>query len=145
MYRRFRLPSIWREMDQFQREMTRLMDPSFGLRMINPQGFPAINIWTSEEGQIITAEMPGFNPEDIDINISADKLILSGERKADQVEGEVQYHRRERSHGKFIRSIQLPFMVDTGKVEASFKDGILEIRLTRAEADKPRKITVKSS
>ena len=145
MYRRFRFPSIWREMDQLQREMSRLMDPVSGLHTFNPQGFPAINIWTSDDEQIITAEMPGFNPDEIDINITADRLTLSGERKPDLVEDRVTYHRRERSHGKFTRSIQLPFMIDTSKVTANFNDGLLEIKLIRAEADKPKKIVVKSS
>ena len=116
MYRRFRFPSIWREMDQLQREMSRLMEPSYGLRTFSPQDFPAINIWTSEDGQVITAEMPGFNPDDFDINITADRLTLTGERQPDSVDGDVQYHRRERSHGKFTRTIQLPFLVDTSTI-----------------------------
>ena len=145
MYRRLRLPSIWREMDQLQREMNRLMESSLGPRSFSSLSFPAINIWTSEEGQVITAEMPGFDTKDIDINITADKLILEGERKPDSVIEDAKYHRQERSHGKFSRSIQLPFMVDTNKVDASFKDGILEISLKRAEVDKPKKITVKST
>jgi HSP20 family protein len=145
MYRRFRFPSIWREMDQLQREMSRLMDPAYGLGAISPRGFPAINIWTSEDEQVITAEMPGFYPDDIDINISADRLNLSGERRPDSVADGVTYHRRERSYGKFSRSIQLPFMVDTSKVTANFKNGLLEIKLVRAEADKPKKIAVKNA
>jgi len=143
MYRRLRIPSIWREMDQLQREMNRLMDSSLGRRTFGSPSFPAINIWTNEDGQVITAELPGFKPEDIDIDISADKLTLSGERKLEDVGDDVRYHRQERSYGKFVRSIQLPFMVDTGKVDASMKDGVLEIALQRAEADMPKKIAVK--
>lgn len=144
MYRRLRIPSIWREMDQLQREMNRLMDSSFGRRTFGSPSFPAINIWTSEDGQVITAELPGFDPKDIDIDVNADKLTLTGERKFEDVKEGVRYHRQERSYGKFVRSIQLPFMVDTTKVDASMKDGVLEIALHRAEADKPKKITVKS-
>jgi HSP20 family protein len=132
-------------MDQLQREMNRLMDTSFVPRSLNPISFPAVNIWANEDGQIVTAELPGFNADNIDINVSADKLVISGERKPDQVEGEAKYHRRERAHGKFSRSLQLPFMIDPGKVEAVFKDGILEISLARAESDKPKKIAVKSA
>ena len=57
---------------------------------------------------------------------------------------EAHYHRRERSYGSFSRTVQLPFMVDTNKVEASFKNGVLLINLPRAEADKPKKIAIKS-
>jgi HSP20 family protein len=131
-------------MDQLQREMNRLMDTSFRRRSFGSPSFPAINIWTSEEGQVITAEMPGFKPEDIDIDVTADKLTLSGERNPDEVAEDARYHRHERVYGKFTRSIQLPFMVDTKKVDASMKDGVLEIALHRAEADKPKKIAVKS-
>jgi HSP20 family protein len=132
-------------MDQLQREMNRLMEFPLGPRSFGQLSFPAINIWTSEEGQKITAEMPGFNPDDISINVTADKIVLEGERKPDPIAEEATYHRQERSHGLFSRSIQLPFMVDTNKVDASFKDGILEISLVRAEADKPKKIAVKKA
>jgi HSP20 family protein len=131
-------------MDQLQREMNRLMDTSFGRRSFGSPSFPAINIWTSEEGQVITAEMPGFKPENIDIDVTADKLTLSGERNPDELTEDARYHRHERVYGKFTRSIQLPFMVDTKKVEASMKDGVLEIALHKAEADKPKKIAIKS-
>ena len=144
MYRKTRFPSIWREMDQIQKEMNRLLLSSLSNRAHNPLGFPPINIWTSEEGQIITAEMPGFNPDDIDINVSADTLTLSGERKFDSDNEKIRFHRQERSYGKFSRKIQLPFMIDTEEVQAGFKDGILEIELARAEADKPKKISIKS-
>ena len=95
--------------------------------------------------RLITAEMPGVHPEDINIDVIADALSISGERKPDEVAKDANYHRRERSYGSFSRTIQLPFMVDTNKVEANFKNGVLMINLPRAEADKPKKITVKSS
>ena len=144
MYRRFRMPNIWHEMDQRQQEMKRLLESSYGRRLLSTPGSPAINIWTSEESQMIRAEMPGFNPSDIDISVSADKFILSGEWNRDSAVEDAQYHRRERGTGKFSRSIQLPFMVDPNNVDVSYKNGVLEVRLNRAEADKPKKITVKS-
>lgn len=144
MYRRYRMPTLWREMDQLQREMNRLMDSSLGARSFSPLSFPAINIWTGEDELIITAELPGLQVEDIDLNITADTLVLSGERQPKEIGEEARYHRQERSYGKFSRSIQLPFMVDPGKTKAVFRNGILEISLFRAEADKPKKITVKA-
>ena len=144
MYRRFRQPSIWQEMDQLQREMSRLFDTTSKERVFNSPNYPAINIWTNEDGQIISAEMPGVHPDDIDVNVTGDALSISGERKPDEVAAEAGYHRRERTYGSFSRTIQLPFMVDASKVEASFKNGVLLIALPRAEADKPKKITVKS-
>ncbi len=144
MYRRMRTPRILRELDQLQQDMNRLMDSSPWPRMIQARSFPAINVWTSDEGQVITAEMPGINAEDIDIEVTAELLVLSGERKPDQSEDDLQYHRKERRFGKFSRTIQLPFMVDTNQVDAKINNGILEISLVRAEADKPMKIVAKS-
>ena len=144
MYRRFRMPDIMREMDLRQRELNRLFDSAFGRRFVSSPGTPPINIWTSEDSQVIRAEMPGFDPADIDIRVSADKFMLSGEWKRNGAEKDTQYHRRERTMGKFSRSIQLPFMVDPNSVDVSYKNGILEVKLERAEADKPKKITVKS-
>jgi HSP20 family protein len=144
MYRRYRLPTIWREMDQLQREMNRLMDTSQGARSFSPLSYPAINIWTNKDEMIVSAELPGIKAEDIDLDITADALVLSGERKPVEVGEGARYHRQERSFGKFNRSIQLPFMVDPGKAKAVFKNGILEITLVRAEVDKPKKIAVKA-
>ncbi len=144
MYRRFQRPSIWQEMDQLQREMNRLFDTTSRGRVFNSPSYPAINIWTNEEGQLISAEMPGVHPDDLEIDVTGDALSISGERKPDEVAKDARYHRRERNYGTFSRTVQLPFMVDTNKVEASFANGVLLISLPRAEADKPRKITIKS-
>jgi HSP20 family protein len=144
MYQRFLKPSIWQEMDQLQREMNRLFDATSKGRVFNSPTYPAINIWTSGDGQMISAEMPGIRPEDISIDVTGDALSISGERKPDELVKEARYHRRERAYGSFSRTIQLPFMVDTNKVEASFKNGVLLIFLPRAEADKPKKIAIKS-
>jgi HSP20 family protein len=142
MYRSFRRPSIWQEMDQLQHEMNRLFNATSKGRVINSPNYPAINIWTNEDGQLISAEMPGVHPDDIDIDVTGDALSISGERKPDDVAKEARYHRHERNYGAFSRTIQLPFMVDTNKVKANFKNGVLLISLPRAEADKPKKITI---
>ena len=144
MYRRFRRPSIWQELDQLQREMNRLFDATSKERVFSAPSYPAVNIWTNDDGQLISAEMPGVHPEDIDIDVTGDALSISGERKPDKVAEEAHFHRRERTYGSFSRTIQLPFIADTNKVEASFINGILMISLPRAEADKPKKITIKS-
>lgn len=144
MYRRFQRPSIWQEMDQLQREMNRLFDATSKGRVLNSPSYPAINIWANEDGQLISAEMPGVHPDDLSIDVTGDALSISGERKPDNISKDARYHRRERTYGTFSRTIQLPFIVDTNKVEAGFKNGVLLISLPRAEADKPKKINIKS-
>ena len=144
MFRRIQNPSVLQEMDQLQREVNRLFDITNKGRVFSTPAYPSVNIWTSQDGQVISAEMPGIRPEDIDIDVTGDALSISGVRQPDEVSKEARYHRRERNYGSFSRTVQLPFMVDTNKVEASLKNGVLLINLPRAEADKPRKISVQS-
>jgi HSP20 family protein len=107
-------------------------------------GYPAINVWTNEDGAVISAELPGVNPSDLDISVVSDTLTLKGQRNRDDCGEDVRFHRRERGCGSFTRKFQLPFTVEPGKVEATFEKGVLEITLPRAEADKPRKIAIKA-
>ncbi len=143
MYRRYRIPSAWREVDRLQREMNRLFESYTPGRTRPAPGYPALNLWSSEEGLKVTAEMPGVNSDDLDVSVVGETLTLTGVRKPDQLPEEARYHRQERGFGKFSRSIQLPYAVDVKKVEALFKDGVLQISLPRAEETKPRKISVK--
>lgn len=144
MYRTFRTPSIWREIDRLQRDMNRLFNQSSASRLRTAPSYPAINIWANEDGQFVSAEMPGVRVEEIDINVNGDTLTISGKRGSDEVPENAHFHRKERVHGVFSRTIQLPFAVDADKVEASFKHGVLNIELPRIEVEKPKKISIKS-
>lgn len=136
----------WQDIDKLQREMNRLFETTFSdTRRLSAPSFPAMNIWTNEDGAVVTAELPGVNPEDIDISVSGDSLTLSGSREPMVDMESVQYHRRERQYGKFTRTFQLPFAVEADKVEAMFEKGVLHIQLPRAEAEKPKKISVKTA
>ena len=144
MYRLYRRPTAWQEMERIRSEMNRLFDSNQRGRYRPAPGYPALNVWTSEEGLVVTAELAGVDVDDIDISVVNETLTLSGARQPDGVGEDVKYHRRERGHGKFTRALQLPYPVDSEKVEASFKNGVLHITLPRAEADKPRKIEIKA-
>jgi HSP20 family protein len=129
-----------------QREMNHLLQsfPSFSGARVAPS-FPAINVWLSEEGAVVTAELPGVKPEDLDISVVGETLTLTGSRQPEELKEGEKYHRRERRFGKFTRTFQLPFTVEASKVDAKFDKGILHIALPRAEAEKPRKISVKAA
>jgi HSP20 family protein len=129
-----------------QRDMNRLMQsfPSFSGAQVAPS-FPAINVWLSEEGAVVTAELPGVKPEDLDISVVGETLTLTGSRQPEELKEGEEYHRRERRFGKFTRTFQLPFTVEANNVDAKFDKGILHIALPRAEAEKPRKISVKTA
>ena len=136
-------PSPWRDMRRMRREMNRWMNRT-GTGLAAAPAYPAMNVWTNQDGAVITAELPGFDPESLDISVVNDTLTVSGHRCAEDVGEGARYHRRERRCGRFTRSFQLPFLVEGDEVEASFENGVLEIDLPRAEADKPKKITVRA-
>lgn len=145
MYRRYGIPTAWRDMDRIQNEMNRLFEVYYPNRMRSAPAYPALNVWTSDEGLNVTAEVPGVRPEEIDIQVVGDTLTLSGTRKPEELTENARYHRQERGYGNFTRSLQLPFPVDVNKVEATFHNGVLMIAMPRTEEDKPRKIAVKSA
>lgn len=143
MRREFRgISPMWREMERLRREMEQLFNESLA-RSPMMRGYPAMNIWVNENGAVVTTELPGVLPEDLDISVVDDTLTISGSRKPETLEEGATYHRRERGCGSFTRSFQLPFKVDPQQVEAVTNNGILNITLPRAEEDKPKKIAVR--
>lgn len=136
-----RIGSPWFEMERLQREMDRLFS---GTSLPFAQNFPALNLWAGENDAIITAELPGINPDDLELSVLDEALTLSGTRTLEQLKEGESYHRQERGHGRFTRTVALPLRADAARVEASYERGILKITLPRAEEDKPKKIKVKS-
>jgi HSP20 family protein len=143
MLRRRYIPSMWDEMDRLQREMNRLFD-HYDRPELPLAGYPAVNVWMNDEAAVITAELPGVDVKDLDISVVGETVTLSGERNRDDLPKDVTYHRQERGIGKFSRTIDLPFSVDAGKVQATLEKGILRVLLPRSEKDKPRKVIVKA-
>ncbi len=127
----------WREFERINRGL-----PAF--RAHATCEFPAVNSWVSQDDTVITTEIPGIEPEDIDISVAGRSVTLRGSRKAAELKEGESYHRRERWNGKFSKKIELPYNVETGKISAKFTKGILSITLPRAEAERPRKIEIKS-
>ncbi|KPL82150.1 heat-shock protein Hsp20 [Thermanaerothrix daxensis] len=135
-----------REMERMEREMDRLFESFFPRRRrFMEVEFPPMNVWTNEEGAVVTVEVPGVNPEQLEIAVVGDTLTLRGKRLADDLPEGARYQRRERFQGEFARSLQLPFTIDAERVEAQYENGILTITLPRAEADKPKRITVQAA
>lgn len=128
------------ELRRFQTNMNRMFD---GYSMADARaGFPPVNVYAKEDSLLVTSELPGFNDDTIDITVREDMLTIAGEMKDEGGDDSKGWHRRERGRGKFSRTIELPFRVDPDRVDARFKDGVLEIELHRPEEDKPRKIAI---
>ncbi len=136
-----RVWSPWREMERLQQDMNRFLSRESTSYSTT---FPAVNIWASDQDVIITAEVPGVEPADLDITVAENVLKLIGSRKPEELKPGEASHRQERASGEFARTFRLPYAVDSGKVDASYEKGILRVRLPRAEADKPKKIAIKS-
>ncbi len=152
---RWRPPALrpwrpWREMEEMERLMEeaiagwpfRIMWRRFPAEEM--AWSPSVEMYEKEDSFIVRAELPGVKKEDVDISMTGDTLTIKGERKAsEEVKGE-EYHRCELCYGAFSRSISVPAAVETGKIEANYADGILEVRLPKAKEAVPTKIQVKA-
>lgn len=104
---------------------------------------PAVDISETPEEYQIKAELPDVKKEDMKVSVEHGVLRISGERKQEKEEKGKKYHRIERTYGSFMRSFQLPDAVDTSKVTAEFKDGMLHVRVPKTEKAQPRQVDVK--
>jgi HSP20 family protein len=105
---------------------------------------PAVDISERKDAYLITVELPGLKPEDLDITMEDGLLTIQGERQFTTESSEQQFHRVERRYGAFRRSITLPAHVMAEGIEASFEDGVLQILVPKAEEATPKRIQVRS-
>jgi HSP20 family protein len=136
---------VWNQFQQFQDEMNRLFDRwNNGNAFAGSAAFPPLNVWQEDDQVCVEAELPGLDLKDLEIYVrGGNQLTLKGERKPSAAEKGV-WHRQERAFGSFNRSLTLPFAVDADKVDARLENGVLQIKLTKHESARPRKIPVKA-
>jgi HSP20 family protein len=103
---------------------------------------PVVDVSETSDEVVVKAEMPGMSKDDIDISVEDNQLILSGEKRQEQEEKDASYYRVERSYGSFRRVFTLPARVDVAAVTASYQDGILTVRVPKAEAAKAKRIEI---
>lgn len=135
--------SPWREIDDFQREVNRLF--SNGRRSVSRQtsSTPPVNIWKDDDGFTLTAELPGVDAESVDLTVENDTVTIQGEFSPEgDDDGKKTFHRRERSTGRFSRTVRLPHNVDTSATEATYNKGVLTVKLHRPAEEKPRKVAI---
>jgi HSP20 family protein len=129
-----RLPSFQRAVDPFLFATKRSTDR-----------FPAINILSNENEVVVRVELPGFKAGEVEVTLDKDKLKLTGEQKSQGLAEGEKKRLEERWSGAFERTIQLPFDVASDGINAEFSDGVLDIKLPKTEASKPKQIVVKAA
>lgn len=132
-------------LSQWQREMDQFFAPTLDdeTQVVGSTWSPAVDIKEEEDRFVLHADIPGVRPEDIEITMDKGVLTIRGERKHESEESAEGYHRTERSHGVFMRRFGLPKNVDGDSIQATSKDGVLELVLPKAEAGVPHRIAVK--
>ena len=142
------------ELTTFQERLNQLFSPPFAplWRLtggtepaLTASSFvPAVDIYEDEHNIILTAETPGIEEKDLDISVENGVLTVAGERRMDNEEKQDNFHRIERSYGRFTRSFTLPPTVDENGVKADFNNGVLKITLAKREGAKPKQIKIES-
>jgi HSP20 family protein len=135
----------FRNLGDIQSEMNRLFD-NFSGRPASTAGermwFPAVDVRETKDEVVLSFDVPGMSEKDIQLSITGDLLTVRGERKFDREESKDTYHRVERVYGKFERTVQLSMPVQTDKVKATYREGVLEVKLPKVEEVKPREIKI---
>jgi HSP20 family protein len=120
-------------LEEMRREMNRAFDTAFA---------PALDVVEEQDNFLVKVDLPGLSKDDVSVTIQDNFLTIKGERKHEVEKKETNFFHRERVHGTFARTIELPTRVDAGKVAATFRDGVLHVALPKSEEAKPKEIKV---
>ncbi|MBI3975486.1 MAG: Hsp20/alpha crystallin family protein [Armatimonadetes bacterium] len=135
------------ELTSLRESMERLFDDFFtrrpaGRPLAPAMWEPAVEVFETEGEVVFRAEMPGIDPQSVDVTVSEDSLTLKAEARAEAEQKGRNYYRRELRYGAFQRSVALPTSVQTDQAKAAFKNGILEVRIPKAERAKAKTVRV---
>lgn len=133
----------WRELAQMRSQMDRMLEEAFsGNSGRYDVTTPPTDVFVGDDELRVTMALPGVNPNDVEITTTPEALIIRGESKFTQEEKNGRWARREIAYGRFGRAIALPFGVDADHATAHFENGLLTVRLPKAEAERPRRISI---
>ncbi len=140
-------PSNWSPrsglFDELRREINHALRAPNAAFQATRGVYPPVDLFETEEGYLLTAELPGVAPESVDVSIEGSTVTLSGERKIEYAAGdETAVYRRERQSGTFRRSFELPKEIDSDRAKATHKNGVLELLLPKSAESQPRRIAV---
>jgi HSP20 family protein len=136
----------FRGVNEIQGEMNRLLDSFFGRPATLVAGermwAPLADMYETKDDLLVTFELPGVREKEVSVSITGDVLTVKGERRFERDAKDEGFHRLERVYGKFERSMPLPIPVQADKVKATYRDGVLEIRLPKVEEVRPKEIKI---
>ena len=144
----FRELAPFREFERMRTDMDRFWDSFLegGLRTRTEEGgewLPSLDVAETKNELVVKAEVPGMDAKDINISLSDGMLTVKGEKKQEREEKEADYHLVESSYGAFTRSIQLPTEVQSDKISASYRNGVLTVILPKSDGPQKKEIKVK--
>ena len=143
------------DLGHWERDMDRMMEDFFGRRMRPwwPDRWcrgeemdlkvPTVDLFEEKDEVVVKAELPGIDKDNVEVKLSDHTLTIKGEKKKEEEVKEENYYRSERSYGSFLRTLELPKDVHADKVKATFKNGVLEVRMPKTEEAKAKEIKVK--
>lgn len=136
----------WNLLDQMRREMERAMDTRSeeGSNVATSDWVPAVDIKEEDDAFVIVADIPGVDPNDIEVHMDSGALTIKGEKETEKRDEREGYKRIERTFGSFYRRFGLPDTADPEKISAKSHNGVLEVRIAKHERVQPRKIAVDS-
>jgi HSP20 family protein len=138
-----------RELDDFQNRILSAFKPAGARHNGDPDSLtladwaPMVNISENDAEYLISADLPEVKREDVRVSMENGMLTLTGERKMEKQDSGTKHHVIEQSYGRFVRSFSLPGNIDPSKVEATFKDGVLRVHITKSDAARPKQIEIK--
>lgn len=137
-----------RDLSDFQSQMNQLFDNFLGqpnaAAPMERVWAPLADVWETPDEMVIAVEMPGLSEKDIRLSVTGDLVVIQGERQWQGDAQKASFHRRERWYGKVERAFSLSTPVETTKVVANYRDGVLTVRLPKAEGVKPREIKIQA-
>jgi HSP20 family protein len=128
--------------EQLQTELDRMVNAAFG----TPTGlYPLVNVFDAGDAFVVKGEVPGLDPKSVEINVEDDTLTLRGERSFTDPARDAAYHRRERGQGRFRRVVRLPGRLASDEAKATYRDGVLTVRIPKAKEARSRRVQIETA
>jgi HSP20 family protein len=131
--------------EQLQQELERMLDTAFGSGGLSTGVSPPVNVFDQGDAFLVKAEVPGVEPDKIQIEVEDDTLVIRGERALSEPSRDAAYHRRERREGQFRRVVRIPGRLAADEAKAQYRDGVLTVTIPKAREARPRRVQVQAA